>query len=196
MERFKDFSDNNLIKAFQKGDSAAFDVLIDRHQEKIYSSIFFMVRETWIAEDIYQDTFMRVIDTLRNKNYNEEGKFLPWAIRISHNLCIDYFRKQKRKLPVVVSDNDDIRDIFENIDCGQENVEQRIMREESYAKMFELLDLLPPDQREVIVLRHFADLSFKEIASMTHCSINTALGRMRYALINLRRMVEEHKVVL
>ncbi|WP_447641380.1 MULTISPECIES: RNA polymerase sigma factor [Chitinophagaceae] len=189
-------SDTALIRSFQNGNAQSLDRLIDRYKDKLYSTIFFLVKDPWIADDIYQDTFIRIIDTLRFNRYNEQGKFLPWAARIAHNLCIDYFRKQKRQPPVVTSDSSELKDIFETIDCNIDNAEQRMMRRQSYSKMYQMLDKLPDDQREVIVLRHFANLSFKEIATLTNCSINTALGRMRYGLINLRKMMAENSIVL
>lgn len=196
MTELKILSDTALIRSFQEGNAKALDKLIDRYKDKLYSTIFFLVKDQWIADDIYQDTFIRIIDTLRFNRYNEQGKFLPWAARIAHNLCIDYFRKQKRQPPVVTSESSEIKDIFETIDSNIDNAEQRMIRKQSYGRMFRMLDELPADQREVIVLRHFADLSFKEIASLTNCSINTALGRMRYGLINLRRMMAEKSIVL
>lgn len=196
MSELKLLSDITLIRKFQEGDAKALDRLIDRYKDKLYSTIFFLVKDTWIADDIYQDTFIRIIDTLRFNRYNEQGKFLPWAARIAHNLCIDYFRRQKRQPPIVTSENSEINDIFEMIDSNVDNAEQRMIREQSYGKIYGMLDELPADQREVIVLRHFADLSFKEIATMTNCSINTALGRMRYGLINLRKIMTEKSIVL
>ena len=197
MKNLNEFSDTGLLRVFQEeGSLEALNVLIDRYKEKLYSSIYFLVKDSWIADDIYQDTFIRIIDTLRFNRYNEQGKFLPWAARIAHNLCIDYFRKQKRAAPVVNSEHSDIRDIFETLNVNEDNAEQRIMRRQSYDIMYRMLDRLPQDQREVIVLRHFAELSFKEIAAMTNCSINTALGRMRYGLINLRKMMVENSIAL
>ncbi|PZP50564.1 MAG: RNA polymerase subunit sigma-24 [Pseudopedobacter saltans] len=196
MSELKVFSDIALIRAFQDGNAKALDKLIDRYKDKLYSTIFFLVKDQWIADDIYQDTFIRIIDTLRFNRYNEQGKFLPWAARIAHNRCIDYFRKQKRQPPIVTSENSEINDIFEMIDSNIDNAEQRMIREQSYGKVYHMLDQLPSDQREVIVLRHFADLSFKEIATLTNCSINTALGRMRYGLINLRKIMVEKSIVL
>ncbi|QES90650.1 RNA polymerase sigma factor [Rhizosphaericola mali] len=196
MKELQSLNDTNLVLAFQNGNLKALDVLIERYKDKLYSSIYFLVKDEWIADDIYQDTFIRIIDTLRFHRYNEQGKFLPWAARIAHNLCIDFFRKQKRKPPIVTSDQGEVRDIFDAIDSQVDNAEQKMMQQQSFGLMYQMLDLLPNDQREVIVLRHFADLSFKEIAVMTNCSINTALGRMRYGLINLRKIMTENSVVL
>ena len=193
---FADLSDTQLILSFQNGNLNALDALIERYKDKIYSSIYFLVKDKYLAEDIFQDTFIRIIDTLRSKRYNEEGKFISWAMRISHNLCVDHFRRIKRMPPLITSDQKDITQLFEVLGINDENAEQKIMKKQTYGKVEGILDRLPEDQREVIVLRHYADMSFKEIASLTNCSINTALGRMRYGLINLRKMVSEHQLVL
>jgi len=187
-------SDTQLIHAFQEGNANdALEVLINRYKDKIFSSILFLVKDKYLAEDLFQDVFIKIIDTLRNNKYSEEGKFLPWALRISHNLCVDHFRKVKRTPTIQTSDE---RDIFETINIVEESTENKIMAEQSHSRVRKMLDMLPEDQREVIVLRHFADLSFKEIADITKCSINTALGRMRYGLINLRRLMEEKQIAL
>jgi RNA polymerase sigma-70 factor (ECF subfamily) len=182
-----------LIRSFQAGDTEAFDVLVTRYKDRIYSSILFFVKDTYLAEDLFQDVFIKIIDTLKNKRYTEEGKFLPWALRIAHNLCVDYFRKVKRTPAIKTSDD---QDIFEVINVSQEAPDQKLMRGESHEKVRRMLDLLPEEQREIIVLRHYANLSFKEIAEITNCSINTALGRMRYGLINLRKMMAENQMTL
>ena len=153
----------------------------------------FFVKDTYLAEDLFQDVFIKIIDTLKNKRYTEEGKFLPWALRIAHNLCVDYFRKVKRTPAIKTSDD---QDIFEVINVSQEAPDQKLMRGESHDKVRRMLDLLPEEQKEIIVLRHYANLSFKEIAEITNCSINTALGRMRYGLINLRKMMTENQMTL
>jgi RNA polymerase sigma-70 factor (ECF subfamily) len=168
-------------------------VLVTRYKDRIYSSILFFVKDTYLAEDLFQDVFIKIIDTLKNKRYTEEGKFLPWALRIAHNLCVDYFRKVKRTPAIKTSDD---QDIFEVINVSQEAPDQKLMRGESHDKVRRMLDLLPEEQREIIVLRHYANLSFKEIAEITNCSINTALGRMRYGLINLRKMMTENQMTL
>ncbi|MBW7952273.1 MAG: sigma-70 family RNA polymerase sigma factor [Chitinophagales bacterium] len=187
-------SDTQLIHAFQEGNANdALEVLINRYKDKIFSSILFLVKDKYLAEDLFQDVFIKIIDTLKNNKYSEEGKFLPWALRISHNLCVDHFRKVKRTPTIQTSDE---RDIFETINIVEESAENKIMAEQSHSRVRKMLDMLPEDQREVIVLRHFADLSFKEIADITKCSINTALGRMRYGLINLRRLMEEKQIAL
>ena len=186
--------DQQLIQLFVNGNSEALEELVNRHKDRIFTSIVLLVKDKSLAEDIFQDVFIRVIDTFRSGNYTDEGKFLPWALRIAHNLCVDHFRKVKRS-PLVQNNNEDF-DIFETLNLSEEGVDGRIMKSQSHARVRQMLDMLPEDQREVIVMRHFANLSFKEIAEKTNCSINTALGRMRYGLINLRKMMEEHQVAL
>jgi RNA polymerase sigma-70 factor (ECF subfamily) len=193
MKTLEQVADLDLIRSFQAGDTEAFDVLVTRYKDRIYSSILFFVKDTYLAEDLFQDVFIKIIDTLKNKRYTEEGKFLPWALRIAHNLCVDYFRKVKRTPAIKTSDD---QDIFEVINVSQEAPDQKLMRGESHEKVRRMLDLLPEEQREIIVLRHYANLSFKEIATMTNCSINTALGRMRYGLINLRKMMNERGMTM
>ncbi len=193
MKTLEQVADLDLIRSFQAGDTEAFDVLVTRYKDRIYSSILFFVKDTYLAEDLFQDVFIKIIDTLKNKRYTEEGKFLPWALRIAHNLCVDYFRKVKRTPAIKTSDD---QDIFEVINVSQEAPDQKLMRGESHDKVRRMLDLLPEEQREIIVLRHYANLSFKEIAEITNCSINTALGRMRYGLINMRKMMTEKQIAL
>ena len=186
-------TDNQLVQSFQKGNNNALEVLVNRHKDKIFTSINILVKDRFLAEDIFQDVFIKIIDTLRSNNYNEEGKFLPWAIRIAHNLCVDHFRKVKRTPTITTSDD---RDIFEVINVSADSADKAIIRSQSHEKVRELLDLLPEEQKEVIVLRHYADFSFKEIAAMTNCSINTALGRMRYGLLSMRKMMAEKQMSL
>lgn len=193
MRRFNQYNDTQLIHAFQEGDKYAFEALIARYKDKLFSSILYIVKDKYLAEDLFQETFIRIIDTIRGKRYNEEGKFLPWAMRIAHNLCVDYFRKIKRLPTIVDSDNNDI---FEWLLVSDDNQEQKMIRQQSHDRVHRMLQELPEEQREVIVLRHFGDMSFKEIAETTNCSINTALGRMRYGLINLRRMMTEKQIAL
>jgi RNA polymerase sigma-70 factor (ECF subfamily) len=186
-------TDNELIQNFQDGDLNALETLVLRHKDKMYTSILFLVKDKYLAEDIFQDVLIKIIDTIRGGRYTEEGKFLPWAMRIAHNLGVDHFRKVKRTPSIKTSDD---RDIFEVINFTEEGAEEKMMKRQSHEKVRQMLDLLPEDQREVIILRHYADLSFKEIASLTNCSINTALGRMRYGLINLRKMMTQKKIAL
>lgn len=193
MKTLEHVSDTELIRSFQEGDTEAFEVLIYRYKDKIYSSILFFVKDNYLAEDLFQDVFIKIIDTLKNKRYTEEGKFLPWALRIAHNLCVDYFRKVKRTPAIKTSDN---KDIFDMINIYEDGADQKIMQSQSHDRVRMMLELLPEEQREIIVLRHYANLSFKEIAQITNCSINTALGRMRYGLINLRKMMVEKQIAL
>lgn len=186
-------NDQELILCYLEGNENAFSLLLDRHKTKIYTSIYLFVKDQSLAEDIFQDVFIKIIDTLRQGKYNHEGKFSQWAMRISYNMCIDYFRRSKRRASVAPTDTFDIFDVIQSSD---DSAEQRIVRNETHDKIRRLVDKLPAEQREVVILRHYADMSFKEISMLTRVSINTALGRMRYALINIRRMVEEREVVL
>ena len=186
-------TDNELIHLFMDGDMASLETLILRHKDKLYTSIFFLVKDKYLAEDIFQDVLIKIIDTLRGGRYTEEGKFLPWAMRIAHNLCVDHFRKVKRTPAIKTSDD---RDIFEVLNFTEDGADVKMMKRQSHDRVRKMLDLLPEDQREVIILRHYAELSFKEIAALTNCSINTAIGRMRYGLINLRKMMAEKNIAL
>ena len=183
-------TDHELIHSFMDGDMNALETLVVRHKDKLYTSILFMVKDKYLAEDIFQDVLIKIIDTISGGRYTEEGKFLPWAMRIAHNLCVDHFRKVKRTPAIKTSDD---RDIFEVLNFTEDSAETKMMKRQSHDRVRRMLDLLPEDQREVIILRHYAELSFKEIAALTNCSINTALGRMRYGLINLRKMMLENK---
>ena len=193
MNSLRTKTDHELIHSFRDGDLKALEALVIRHKDKLYTSILFLVKDKYLAEDIFQDVLIKIIDTIRGGRYTEEGKFLPWAMRIAHNLCVDHFRKVKRTPAIKTSDD---RDIFEVINFTEDGADIKIMKRQSHDRVRRMLDLLPEDQREVIILRHYADLSFKEIASLTNCSINTALGRMRYGLINLRKMMVEKRIAL
>ena len=186
-------TDHELIHAFMDGYMYALETLVVRHKDKLYTSILFLVKDKYLAEDIFQDVLIKIIDTIRGGRYTEEGKFLPWAMRIAHNLCVDHFRKVKRTPAIKTSDD---RDIFEVLNFTEDSAETKMMKRQSHDRVRLMLDLLPEDQREVIILRHYAELSFKEIAALTNCSINTALGRMRYGLINLRKMMVEKQISL
>jgi RNA polymerase sigma factor (sigma-70 family) len=186
-------TDQELIRLFMDGEMNALEALIVRHKDKLYTSIVFLVKDKYLAEDIFQDVLIKVIDTIRGGRYTDEGKFLPWAMRIAHNMCVDHFRKVKRTPAIKTSDD---RDIFEVLNFTEDGSDVKIMKRQSHDRVRQMLDLLPEDQREVIILRHYADLSFKEIATLTNCSINTALGRMRYGLINLRKMMAEKNIAL
>jgi RNA polymerase sigma-70 factor (ECF subfamily) len=193
MTALSKLTDHELIQLFIKGNTQAFETLVLRHKDKMYTSILFLVKDKYLAEDIFQDVFIRVIDTVRGGRYTEEGKFLPWAMRIAHNLCVDHFRKVKRTPTIKTGDD---TDIFELLNFTEESAEDRMIKKQSHSRVRDMLDQLPEDQREVIILRHYADMSFKEIATLTDCSINTALGRMRYGLINLRKLMVQKQIAL
>jgi RNA polymerase sigma-70 factor (ECF subfamily) len=186
-------SDQDLIMLYLGGSERAFEELLLRHKQKIYGSIYLFVKDSTLAEDIFQEVFIKIIDTLRKGKYNHEGKFLQWALRISYNMCVDYFRRNKRKPKTTTTDSFDIFDVLPLSDL---NAEQIMVRDQTHDKIKDLLDLLPEEQREVVILRHYADMSFKEISKLTRVSINTALGRMRYALINIRKIIEEKELTL
>jgi RNA polymerase sigma factor (sigma-70 family) len=186
-------SDQDLIDLYLTGDEKAFEILLERHKSKIYTAIYLFVKDQDLAEDIFQEVFIKIIDTIRKGKYNHEGKFVQWAMRIAYNLCVDYFRRAKRRPQVGSTET---FDIFNVLKLSDESVETTIMRSQTHDKIRSLVDMLPAEQREVVILRHYADMSFKDIASLTRVSINTALGRMRYALINIRRMIEEKEIVL
>jgi RNA polymerase sigma-70 factor (ECF subfamily) len=191
MNSLNNLSEQELIQLYLKGNTNALSCLISRYKDKIYTSIYLLVKDKYLAEDIFQEVFIRIIDSLKGKGYSNEGKFLPWTLRISHNLCVDHFRKVKRTPKITTSDE---RDIFEVLNFSEPNAETRLIQSQRHEKVRKMIDLLPEDQREVIILRHYGDLSFKEIASITKCSTNTALGRMRYGLINMRKMTLEKNI--
>jgi RNA polymerase sigma-70 factor (ECF subfamily) len=191
MNSLNNLSEQELIQLYLKGNTNALSCLISRYKDKIYTSIYLLVKDKYLAEDIFQEVFIRIIDSLKGKGYSNEGKFLPWALRISHNLCVDHFRKVMRTPKITTSDD---RDIFEVLNFSEPNAENRLIQSQRHEKVRKMIDLLPEDQREVIILRHYGDLSFKEIASITKCSTNTALGRMRYGLINMRKMTLEKNI--
>ena len=186
-------SDQELIQLYLEGNEKAFEILLRRHKARIYTAIFIFCKDHAMAEDIFQEVFIKIVNTLRGGRYNHEGKFLQWALRISHNLCVDYFRRNKRR--PTVGENDEY-DIFNQVSMSQESPEDGIMRSQIHQRIRNLVDSLPSEQREVVILRHYADMSFKEISLLTRVSINTALGRMRYALINMRRLAEEKDMIL
>ena len=176
MKCLNNLTDQQLIHLYMDGDADALATIVVRYKDKIFTSIYLLVKDRYLAEDIFQDVFIRIIDTLKGGRYTDEGKFLPWAMRIAHNMCVDHFRKVKRSPTIKTSDD---RDIFEVLNFSEPGADQNIMSGQSHDRVRKMVDLLPEDQREVIILRHYADLSFKEIADLTSCSINTALGRMR-----------------
>ena len=185
--------DRDLILQYLEGNDKAFETLLVRHKQKIYTSIYLFVKDHELADDIFQDVFIKIIDTLRKGKYNHEGKFLQWALRISYNMCVDHFRRSKRRSKVSPSETFDIFDVLESQD---DNMEQSLIKGQAHKKIRSLVDQLPPEQKEVVILRHYADMSFKEIAALTSVSINTALGRMRYALINMRKMIGEKELLM
>lgn len=191
MKLLKSKTDQELIRAYIDGDENGLKVLIDRYKSKIYTSIYVRIKDEFLAEDIFQETFIKVINTIKAGRYNEEGKFLPWVIRIAHNMVIDHFRKEKRGPSVI---NGDGYDIFEVLNFADEDAEHKLVRQQVDVDLKKLIQLLPDDQKEVLIMRHFCDMSFKDIAEITDVSINTALGRMRYALSNLRKMIEDHNM--
>jgi len=183
--------DEELVKGYLQGDEECLRLLIKRYQRKLFSYILFMVKDRALAEDIFQDTFYKVISTLKGGKYHEEGKFYPWVVRISRNLVIDHFRKIKKMTVVTDSDGNDL---LGKIKIAERNREDEITEQENHYMLKKLINSLPPEQKEVLILRHYADLSFKEIADLTHVSINTSLGRMRYALINMRKMIMKYNL--
>lgn len=185
--------DKELVKLYLDGSENALATLIERYQSKIFTHVILLVKDRDVAEDIFQDTFVKVINTLKAGRYNEEGKFLPWVTRIAHNLAIDHFRKAK-KMPM--SRSDDEYDVFATISQRDSNVEDRMVEEQIHGDVKKLIQFLPEEQRQVVIMRHYQNMSFKEIAESTNVSINTALGRMRYALLNMRKVVEDKNIVL
>ena len=186
-------SDSVLVERYLSGSEISLEVLISRHQSRIFNFINSKVQNRDTAEDIFQDTFIKVIRTLKGGQYNEEGKFLPWVMRISHNLVIDFFRKNNR-MPKVK--NTEEFDIFQFISDSSLNAEHTMVQDQIVKDLQKLVQELPEDQKEVLIMRLYRDMSFKEIAKNTNVSINTALGRMRYAIINLRKLIDENRIIL
>jgi RNA polymerase sigma factor (sigma-70 family) len=186
-------SDQVLVKKYINGDNYSFEVLLNRHKSRVFSFIMSKIKNKDLSEDIFQDTYVKVVNSLQKGKYNEEGKFLPWVMRIAHNLVIDHFRKQK-KMHMVRSNND--FDIFDIIKDDNINVDDRLIRDQIFSDLRNLINLLPNDQKEVLMMRYFEEMSFKKIAEHFDISINTALGRMRYALINLRVLKKKRHVDL
>ena len=194
MEKQLVLSDEQLVKSFAAGNCSSIDVLIDRHKAKIFAYILTCVKQQELAEDIFQEAFIRVIKTLKNGRYADSGKFSSWVMRIAHNLIIDYYRKQKNQ-SAISNDNYEY-DLFNSARFSDQSIEDRLVLDQLRKDVSLLVQLLPEKQREVVIMRHYGDLSFKEIAEETNVSINTALGRMRYALINLKRLAEERNISL
>jgi len=187
-------SDYELITRFIKGEQSCFEQLIHRHKNKVFAYISLYIRDQALAEDIFQDTFLKVIQSVKAGKYADNGKFLSWVMRIAHNLIIDYFRRIKQ-MNTISNDNYE-SDIFNSKDFAEDNIEDNMIKRQIHQDVRKMISNLPDDQREVVILRHYAGLSFKEIAEITDVSINTALGRMRYALINMRKLMEENKISL
>jgi RNA polymerase sigma-70 factor (ECF subfamily) len=186
-------TDKALINQYIQGNEACLEMLINKHKNKVFTTILMIVNDRYIAEDLFQETFIKVIKTFKSGKYNEEGKFLPWVVRIARNLAIDHFRKAKR-MPKVTSQ--DGEDIFRTFEISERNREQEYIRDQRDETIREIINMLPDEQKQVLVLRHYGDLSFKEIAALTDVSINTALGRMRYALNNMRKIISEKSISL
>ena len=184
-------SDSALVSLYISGNENAFELLVNRHKNKVYTTILLIVKDTETAEDLLQDTFIKAIHTMKGGRYNEEGKFSSWICRIAHNLAIDYFRKEKRNPMINIEDNGNI---FNTLSFSEESIEALQIKEETHDRLRELIQQLPEAQKEVLIMRHYADMSFQEIAETTGVSINTALGRMRYALINLRKKMTNPQI--
>ena len=188
----RQLSDNELIVRYQDGDSSCFEALLERYQAKVYGYIFSVVKDKETADDIFQDTFYKVIVTINSGLYKDENKFVHWVMRIAHNLIVDHFRRNN-KMPMVPNKADGT-DVVDNLKVQDDNVEHIIMKKQTSQNIRKLVRMLPPEQRRVVILRHYGKCDFKDIAARTGVSINTALGRMRYAIINLRRLAQEHNM--
>ena len=186
-------SDQELVKNYINGDNNSFEILLNRHKNRVFAFIMSKIKNKDLSEDIFQDTYVKVVNSLQKGKYNEEGKFLPWVMRIAHNLVIDHFRKQK-KMQMIRSNNE--FDIFDVIKDSKINADEKLIKDQIFSDLNSLIDKLPSDQKEVLRMRYYEELSFKKIAEYFDISINTALGRMRYALINLRALRKKHHVDL
>ena len=184
-------SDSQLVTLYKNGNEEAFKDLVDRHKSRVFTKIYLIVKDKYIAEDLLQEVFIKVINTIKSGKYNEEGKFLPWVMRIAHNLAIDHFRKSKR-YPVIVME--DGSQVFNTLDFAEDSFEAKQIQKESHKRLREFIQELPESQKEVLIMRHYMEMSFQEIAEATDVSINTALGRMRYALINLRKKMIKNNI--
>jgi RNA polymerase sigma factor (sigma-70 family) len=194
MFRSNVLNDNELVQCFIEGDQNALEILIHRHKSRVYSYILLIVKNQELAEDIFQETFIKVIRSLKRGKYVENGKFISWVLRIAHNLVIDHFRREKQQ-GTVSNDSMDV-DIFNSPKFSEDTIEDQMVNSQILSEVKELIKDLPEDQQQVIYMRHYMGLSFKEIADQTNVSINTALGRMRYALINLRKLIREKNLIL
>jgi RNA polymerase sigma factor (sigma-70 family) len=177
-------SDSELISLYKNGNEEAFADLVNRHRNKIFTTVYMIVKDQYLAEDLLQETYIKVVNTIKSGRYNEEGKFLPWVTRIAHNLAIDHFRKAKRYPTIVMEDGSNV---FNSLEFSEDSIESQKIKEDTHALLRDLIKELPDTQKEVLMMRHYMEMSFQEIAEATGVSINTALGRMRYALINLKK---------
>lgn len=193
MQPIHQLTDAELIFSYQSGNSLAIEALINRYKDKVYTAIFMLVKDRFLSEDIFQEAFLKIIRTIRDGNYAEQGKFLPWAMRVAHNLCMDHFRKVRHNIPVTLPDG---RDLSELLPLATGDASESMERRQTHESVRQLIERLPDEQREVISMRIYGEQSFKEIADLTGVSINTALGRMRYALMNLRKMITDKQLVL
>jgi RNA polymerase sigma-70 factor (ECF subfamily) len=184
-------NDSDLVLMYRDGDEKAFEELLRRHKTKVFTTILLIVKDHYLAEDLMQDTFVKAVKTIKSGRYNEQGKFLPWIIRIAHNLAIDYFRRERRYPSVLLEDN---ANVLNTLSFAEDSAEASQIRKETYSKLRILIQQLPEKQREVLIMRHYGEMSFQEIADATNVSVNTALGRMRYALINLRKQMQKYKI--
>ncbi len=189
--KYNSLSDAQLVSLYINGNEDSFAQLLKRHKSKIYTTIYLIVKDQYIAEDLLQETFIKAIKKLKSGQYNEEGKFLPWIVRIAHNLAIDYFRREKRYPTIIMEDGSNI---FNSLDFSEDSMESVRIKEETHLALKDMIEKLPETQKEVLIMRHFSEMSFQEIAEATGVSINTALGRMRYALINLRKQFEKNNI--
>ncbi|UII34103.1 sigma-70 family RNA polymerase sigma factor [Fulvivirga ulvae] len=190
MENYK-ISDSKLVSLYKQGNEEAFEQLLKRHKARIYTTIYLIVKDNYVAEDLLQETFVKAINTIKGGRYNEEGKFLPWITRIAHNLSIDYFRKEKRYPTMILEDGSKV---FNALEFAEDSIESVQIKNDTHSKLRDLIQELPEAQKEVLLMRHYMDMSFQEIAENTGVSINTALGRMRYALINLRKKMKQYNI--
>lgn len=187
-------SDAALIEAYQQGEQSAIEKLILRHKDRIYTAVFLLVKDRSLADDLFQDTFLKIIHTINEARYAEQGKFLAWALRVAHNLCMDHFRKTQKQIPITTADGEDILALLAPADASMPV--SKLEQTQTQQTVHQLIQQLPEEQREVMVMRIYGDLSFKEIADATGVGINTALGRMRYALLNIRKAMKENQIVL
>lgn len=187
MRKMSSMSDTELVSLYINGDESALECLVKKHKSKIFTGIYMIVKDRYVAEDLLQDSFIKAIKKLKSGEYSEEGKFLPWILRIAHNMAIDHFRRNKRYPTIVLEDGSSV---FNSLSFSEESTESIQMREESHVAVRKMIELLPEEQKQVLIMRHYNDMSFQEIADATGVSINTALGRMRYALINMRKKLQ------